>query len=118
MTPHPPTAATTHSALSSSSPTQPVSSSASLETSLSSSLSSPPITPSLSCGDSPTPGDPSKFGAPKIANAPIARGQNAGTSPTSHSPRVAIARGVAAAFSFFLLVAIVVFYIQQSPSQM
>jgi hypothetical protein len=49
---------------------------------------------------------------------PITRGQNARTSPTSHSPGVAIARGVIGTFLFFLLAAIVVFYIQQSLSQM
>ncbi len=98
--------------------TQPLSSSAGSKTSPSSSSSSPPITPSLSSSDSPTLGNPSKFGAPKITNAPIVGGHNVGTSPTSHSLGVAIAGGVARAFSFFLLVAIVVFCIQQSPSQM
>jgi len=112
VTPHPPIATVaTHYPLSSSSPTQPVSSSSGSESSLSSSSSSPPITPSLSSGDSSAPGNPSKFGASKTTNAPIAKGQNARTSPTSHSPRVAIARGVARAFSFFLLAAIVVFCI-------
>jgi hypothetical protein len=112
VTPHPPpTAAATHFPFSSSSPTQPVSSSTGSETSLSSSSSSPPITPSLSSGDSCTLGNPSRFGASKIANAPIVGGQNAGTSPTSHSPGVAITGEVAGAFSFFLLAAIVVFYI-------
>jgi serine/threonine protein kinase/Leucine-rich repeat (LRR) protein len=103
----------THSPLSSSSPTQPVSSSSGSETSPSSSSSSPPITPSLSSGDSSAPGNPSRSGAPKTANAPIAGGQNAGTSPTSHSSGVAIAGGVAGAFSFFLLAAIAVFCIRK-----
>jgi hypothetical protein len=114
--PHPPVATAAHSPLSSSSPTQHVSSSTGSKTSPSSS-SSPPITPSLSFGDSSALGNPSRSGALKTANAPIARGQNVGTSPTSHSPWVAIARGVAGAFSFFLLAIIVVFCIQQSPSQ-
>ncbi len=112
MTSHPPFAtATTHSPLSSSSPTQLVSSSAGLEISPSSSSSSPPITPSLSFGDSSAPRNPSRSGAPKTVNALIAKGQNARTSPTSHSPKVAIARGVAGTFSFFLMVVIVVFCI-------
>jgi len=83
-----------------------------------SSSSSLPITPSLSSRDSFAPGNPSRSGAPKTTNALIAGGQNAGTSLTSHSPGVAIAGGVVGVFSFFLLVAIVVFCIQQSPSQM
>ncbi|CAM6080198.1 unnamed protein product [Sphagnum tenellum] len=45
--------------------------------------------------------------------APTTGGQNAGTSPTSHSPGVAIAGGVAGAFSFFLLAAIAVFCIRK-----
>ncbi|CAM6024058.1 unnamed protein product [Sphagnum balticum] len=86
VTPHPPATATaTHSPLSSSSPSQPVSSSAGSETSPSSS-SFPPITPSLSSGDSSAPRNPSRSRALKSTNAPIIRGQNAGTSPTSHSP--------------------------------
>jgi hypothetical protein len=72
----------------------------------------------LNSGDSSALGNPSRFGASKIANALIARGQNARTSPTSHSPGVAITGGVAGAFSFFLLAAVIVFCIQQSPSQM
>jgi hypothetical protein len=72
----------------------------------------------LSYGDFSAPRNPSRSGASKIANAPIARGQNAGTSPTSHSLVVAIEGGVVGAFSFFLLATIVVFCIQQSPSQM
>jgi hypothetical protein len=116
--PHPPlVAATTHSPLSSSSPTQHVSSSTGSKTSPSSS-SFPLITPSLSFGDCFAPRNPNISGASKIANAPIARGQNARTSLTSHSLGVAIVGGVAGAFSFFLLVTIVVFCIQQSPSQM
>ncbi|CAM6080155.1 unnamed protein product [Sphagnum tenellum] len=95
VTPHPLAAATTHSPLSSSSPTQHVSSSVGSEITPSSSSSSPPITPSLSSRDSSAPRNPSRFGAPKTINAPIAKGQNAKTSPTSHSPRVAIAGGVA-----------------------
>jgi hypothetical protein len=35
----------------------------------------------LSYGDFSAPRNPSRFGVSKIANAPIARGQNAGTSP-------------------------------------
>jgi len=75
----------------------------------------------LSSGDFFAPGNPSKSRAPKTANAPIVGGQNARTSPTSHSPGVAIAGGVVGAFSFFLLATIVVFciqYIYISPSQM
>jgi hypothetical protein len=111
--PHPPIAAvTTHSPLSSSSPTQPISSSTGSETSPSSSSSSPLITPSLSFWDSSTPGNPSRSQALKTVNAPIAGGQNAGTSLTSHSLGVAIAGGVVGAFSFFLLATIAVFCIQ------
>jgi hypothetical protein len=72
----------------------------------------------LSFGDSSAPGNPSRSRAQKTANAPIAGGQNAGTSLTSHSLGVVIVGGVAGAFSFFLLAVIVVFCIQQSPSQM
>jgi len=112
MTPHPPPPAIAiHSPLFSSSPTQRVSSSIGSKTSLSSSSSSPPITPSLSFGDSFALGNPSRSRAPKTANALIAGGQNVGTSPTSHSLGVAIAGGVVGAFSFFLLAAIVVFCI-------
>jgi len=101
MTPHPPTAAT-HSPLSSSSLTQPVSSLAGSKTSPFSSSSSPPITPSLSSRDSCALGNPSRSGAPKTANAPIVGGHNERTSPTSHSHGMAIARGVAGTFSFWL----------------
>jgi hypothetical protein len=49
--------------------TQHVSSSTGSETSPFSSSSSPPITPSLSFGDSSAPGNPSRSGASKTANA-------------------------------------------------
>jgi hypothetical protein len=65
----------------------------------------------LSSGDFSALGNPSRSGASKTVNAPIAGGQNVRTSPTSQSPRVAIAGGVARAFSFFLMVVIVVFCI-------
>ncbi len=64
------------------------------------------------------PWNPSRFGTPKTTNAPIAWGQNARTSLTSHFLGVAIVGGVVGAFPFFLLATIVVFCIQQSPSQM
>ncbi|CAK9258887.1 unnamed protein product [Sphagnum jensenii] len=52
--------------------------------------------------------------APTTGSSPtMSGGQNAGTSPTSHSPGVAIAGGVAGAFSFFLLAAIAVFCIRK-----
>ncbi|CAM6012205.1 unnamed protein product [Sphagnum balticum] len=47
--------------------------------------------------------------APTTGSSPT----NAGTSPTSHSPGVAIAGGVAGAFSFFVLAAIAVFCIRK-----
>jgi hypothetical protein len=72
----------------------------------------------LSSGDSYAPRNRSRSRAPKITNAPIVGGQNVRTSPTSHSPRVVIGGGVAKAFSFYLLAAIAIFCIQQSPSQM
>jgi len=72
----------------------------------------------LSSRDSSALGNPSRFGVLKTANVPIVGGQNAGTSPTSHFPGVAIVGEVAGTFSFFLLAAIVVLCIQQSLSQM
>jgi hypothetical protein len=65
----------------------------------------------LSSGDSSAPRNPNRSGVVKIANAPITGGQNVGTSLTSHSVGVAIVGGVVGAFSFFLLVAIIVFCI-------
>ncbi|CAK9861312.1 unnamed protein product [Sphagnum jensenii] len=52
-------------------------------------------------------------GGPSSSAQAPARAPNAGTSPTSHSPGVAIAGGVAGAFSFFLLAAIAVFCIRK-----
>jgi hypothetical protein len=65
----------------------------------------------LNYGDSSALGNPNRSGASKIANAPIVTGQNAWTSPTSHSPGVAITGEVVGTFSFFLLATIVVFCI-------
>ncbi|CAK9198154.1 unnamed protein product [Sphagnum troendelagicum] len=62
----------------------------------------------------PTTGSsPTMSGPPLLSSSSPTQPINAGTSPTSHSPGVAIAGGVAGAFSFFLLAAIAVFCIRK-----